>query len=135
MEQQKQAQKMIANSERRFQPAKVGGTVMVPVPLVDRGSAEFPNVKAVVFQALDMAHRSLDSMIIRFGIYDSSRAKDILYLDFQKAFGRAPHKKLMTKVGALGIIGEISDWFEDWLAKRKQKVINGEESEWTDVKS
>ncbi|XP_064104013.1 centriolin-like [Macrobrachium nipponense] len=33
--------------------AKVGDTVMVPVPLVDRGRAEFPNVKAVVFQALD----------------------------------------------------------------------------------
>ncbi|XP_063850377.1 uncharacterized protein LOC135094310 [Scylla paramamosain] len=53
IEQQKQAQKMIDNSVKRFQPAKVGETVMVPVPLVDRGRAEFPNVKAVVFQALD----------------------------------------------------------------------------------
>ncbi|XP_063884390.1 KRAB-A domain-containing protein 2-like [Scylla paramamosain] len=53
IEQQKQAQKKIDNSVKRFQPAKVGETVMVPVPLVDRGRAEFPNVKAVVFQALD----------------------------------------------------------------------------------
>ena len=53
IEQQKQAPKIINNSVRRFQPAKVGDTVMVPVPLVDRGRAEFPNVKAVVFQALD----------------------------------------------------------------------------------
>ncbi|XP_063599200.1 uncharacterized protein LOC134775567 [Penaeus indicus] len=39
IEQQKQAQKMIDNSVRRFQPAKVGDTVMVPVPLADRGRA------------------------------------------------------------------------------------------------
>ncbi|XP_037801344.1 uncharacterized protein LOC119596251 [Penaeus monodon] len=53
IEQQKQAQKMIDNSVRRFQPAKVGDTVVVPVPLVDRGRAEFANVKADVFQTLD----------------------------------------------------------------------------------
>ena len=39
IEQQKQAQKMIDNSVKRFQPAKVGDTVTVPIPLVDHGRA------------------------------------------------------------------------------------------------
>ena len=71
-----------------------------------------------------------------FSIYDSSRAIDIIYLDFQKAFDKVPHKKLMTKVRALGIIGETGDWIEDWLTDRKQRVvINGEASEWADITS
>ena len=71
-----------------------------------------------------------------FSIYDNSRAVDILYLDFQKAFDKVPHDKLMIKVRALGIIDEFADWIEDWLSGRKQRVvINGEESEWADVTS
>ena len=71
-----------------------------------------------------------------FSIYDNSRAIDIIYLDFQKAFDKVPHKKLMLKTRALGIIDEISDWIEDWLTNRKQRVvINGEVSEWADVTS
>ena len=71
-----------------------------------------------------------------FSIYDSSRAIDIIYLDFQKAFDKVPHKKLMTKVRALGIIGETADWIEDWLTGRKQRVvINGEASDWADITS
>jgi len=37
-------------STMRFKKAEVGDTVMVPIPLVDRGRAEFTNAKAVVLQ-------------------------------------------------------------------------------------
>ena len=61
-----------------------------------------------------------------FSIYDKSRAVDILYLDFRKAFDKVPHKRLMAKVRSLGIIDEMGDWIEDWLSDRKQRVvING----------
>ena len=71
-----------------------------------------------------------------FSVYDESRTIDILYLDFQKAFDKVPHKKPMVKVRALGIVGEVADWTEDWLRDRKQRVvINGEASEWADVTS
>ena len=39
-----------------------------------------------------------------FSIYDKSKAVDILYLDFRKAFDKVPHKTLMAKVRSLGII-------------------------------
>ena len=37
-----------------------------------------------------------------FSIYDKSRAVDILYLDFRKAFDKVPHKTLMAKVRRRG---------------------------------
>ena len=71
-----------------------------------------------------------------FSLYDKSRAIDILYLDFQKAFDKVPHKRLMAKVRGYGIIGEVADWIENWLTGRKQRVvINGTSSSWRDVTS
>lgn len=71
-----------------------------------------------------------------FSLYDKSRAIDILYLDFKKAFDKVPHKRLMEKVRGYGIIDEVGDWIEDWLTGRKQRVvINGSSSSWKDVTS
>ena len=41
---------MLEKSVERFEPAVVGDTVMVPVPVVDRGWCEFRNVKAIVVE-------------------------------------------------------------------------------------
>ena len=78
----------------------------------------------------------LDFFHDMFSVYDKSRAIDILYLDFQKAFDKVPHKRLMAKVRGLGIIDEVGDWIEDWISDRKQRVvINGKSSEWMPVTS
>ena len=39
----------------------------------------------------------------------------VIYLDFQKAFDKVPHKRLMLKINALCITGEVYKWIEDWL--------------------
>ena len=71
-----------------------------------------------------------------FLMYDNSRAVDVIYLDFQKAFDKVPHKRLINKVKAHGITGDLSNWIENWLFKRKQRVvINGKASDWTSVHS
>ena len=73
---------------------------------------------------------------VLFGTYDASGSVDIVYLDFQKAFDKVPHKRLMTKVRALGIVGQVSDWIEAWLTDRRQRVvIDGVPSEWCPVTS
>ena len=78
----------------------------------------------------------LDFFHNMFTIYDKSRAIDILYLDFKKAFDKVPHKRLMVKIRSLGIIDEADDWIEDWLSNRKQRVvINGASSGWKKVTS
>jgi len=61
---------------------------------------------------------------------------DIIYLDFQKAFDKVPHGRLMCKVRNAGIGGKLAEWIENWLIDRKQRVvINGSKSDWAEVKS
>jgi len=49
-------------------------------------------------------------------------------------FDKVPHVRLMRKVRAHGIDGCISNWIENWLKGRKQRVcIRGEESTWLEV--
>ena len=67
---------------------------------------------------------------------DHPRAGDVIFLDFQKAFDKVPHKRLMNKVCALGIVDNVATWIESWLSGMRQRVIiNGVTSEWTAVTS
>ena len=69
-------------------------------------------------------------------VYDKEQAVDIVYLDFQKAFDKVPHERLMRKVEALGITGAIAQWLRTWLQNRKQRVCIGDaRSGWTSVTS
>ena len=71
-----------------------------------------------------------------YDMYDKTKAVDIIYLDFQKAFDKVSHKRLLEKLKAYGIKGNLHRWIEDWLTGRKQRVvINGKESDWMNVSS
>ena len=71
-----------------------------------------------------------------FNIFDETKAVDIIYLDFQKAFDKVPHQRLLKKIKTHGITGKIHSWLEDWLTERKQRVvINGKASDWRNVLS
>ena len=59
-----------------------------------------------------------------FKIYDHSRAIDILYLDFQKAFDKVPHKRLMWKIENIGRLrGRLLKWIEDSLKDRVMRTV------------
>ena len=87
------------------------------------------------------AHRSCLTNLLEFlevitKLIDEGHNIDIVYLDFSKAFDKVPHARLMSKVRAHGITGEVADWIEEWLSDRKQRVVlNGKESGWSDVLS
>jgi hypothetical protein len=67
---------------------------------------------------------------------DRGEAFDVVYLDFAKAFDKVPHKRLLRKVRAHGITGEVLRWIESWLTNRKQRVVlNGKFSSWAEVLS
>jgi len=56
---------------------------------------------------------------------------DVIYLDFQKAFYKVPHARLLRKLEAHGIDGSILKWIGEWLSGRQQRVVlNGYESAW-----
>ncbi|KAF2361031.1 Reverse transcriptase domain [Trinorchestia longiramus] len=61
-------------------------------------------------------------------IYDSTKAVDLVYLNFQKAFDKVPHERLMAKVDAHGIRGNYSRWIRNWLTGRTQRVVIHDET-------
>jgi len=61
---------------------------------------------------------------------------DVIFLDFQKAFDKVPHIRLLEKFKAHVIGRKVLIWKKNWLTGRQQRVvINGQQPVWTDVKS
>ena len=54
---------------------------------------------------------------------DSEYPVNVIYLDFQKAFDKIPHKTLILNLAAHGIGGKLLGWIEKWLLDRKQRVL------------
>ncbi len=67
---------------------------------------------------------------------DEGSPVDVIYLDFQKAFDKVPHARLIEKIKSHGINGKLLDWIKAWLSNRRQRVvIGGETSDWECVTS
>ena len=61
---------------------------------------------------------------------------DVVYLDFQKAFDKVPHQRLILKLKAHGIGNDVNNWIEKWLTHRRQRAIaDGVISNWKSVLS
>ena len=55
---------------------------------------------------------------------------DCIYLDFAKTFDTVPHKRLLNKLKAYGITGQMLKWIEAFLTGRTHAVrVNGVLSE------
>ena len=67
---------------------------------------------------------------------DQGLQTDVLILDFQKAFDKVPHQRLIQKLNFYGIRGNILSWITQWLTSRTQRVVvDGEVSDHVHVKS
>ena len=67
---------------------------------------------------------------------DEGNAVDLVYLDFCKAFDKVPHCRLVRKLEAHGVGGNILKWIKSWLSNRRQRVaIEDKYSEWAKVTS
>ena len=65
---------------------------------------------------------------------DEKKTFDTIYLDFKKAFDSVPHVRLKKKLEAYGICGQLSNWIENFLTGRTQKVkVGNEYSKTSDV--
>lgn len=61
---------------------------------------------------------------------------DAIYTDFEKAFDKVPHRRLISKLRSYGISNKIIDWIQDFLHNRQHRVkINGSFSKWGKVTS
>ena len=67
---------------------------------------------------------------------DNGEPVDMVYLDFQTAFDKVPHQRLLHKIKVHDVTGNVLAWIEDWLTNRKQRVgVNGCFSGWRSVTS
>ena len=67
---------------------------------------------------------------------DDGSPVDVIYLDFQKAFDKVPHQRLISKLKSHGMGNSIINWIEQWLTDRRQRVVvDGEVSSWKQVLS
>ena len=68
----------------------------------------------------------LDTLDLWTEALDAGSGVDAIYMDFRKAFDSILHCRLMTKVHAHGIRGNVHTWIQDFLARLTQcMVING----------
>ena len=67
---------------------------------------------------------------------DEGSPVNVIYLDFQKAFDKVPHQRLLLKLKSHGMGNSIINWIEQWLNDRRQRVVvDGEVSSWKPVLS
>ena len=69
-------------------------------------------------------------------LIDEGISIDCIYMDFQKAFDKVPHNRLMAKLAAYKIEKKTLNWIKHFLNDRTQQVtIQGENSDFRDVTS
>ena len=56
----------------------------------------------------------------------ANKSMDVLYTDFEKAFDKVSHRKLLIKLEAYGIVGNLLGWIRSFLRNRRQRVVIGE---------
>ena len=67
---------------------------------------------------------------------DNHMQIDCVFIDFKKAFDSVCHNKLLLKLAAYGITGNLLGWMKSFLTDRKQRVhVNNCYSDWADVTS
>ena len=67
---------------------------------------------------------------------DEGKEVRAIFCDISKAFDRVWHKGLLFKLHSVGISGSLLQWFTDYLANRKQRVvIPGVSSSWSSVEA
>ena len=67
---------------------------------------------------------------------DEGSPVDVIYMDFQRAFDKVPHQRLILKLKSHGMGNSIINWIEQWLTDRRQRVVvDGEVSSWKSVLS
>ena len=58
------------------------------------------------------------------------------YISTLRRLDKVPHRRLLAKVRACGVAGQVANWIANWFRGRKQRVaVSGRMSCWEDVSS
>jgi hypothetical protein len=75
-----------------------------------------------------MPNRSCCTNLLEFfetvtSVIDQGDPFDVIFLDFAKAFDKVPRERLLEKLRAHGVGGELLAWIRAWLTDRRQRVV------------
>ena len=56
-------------------------------------------------------------------VYREHKEKDLIIMDFAKAFDKVPHRRLLHKLDYYGIRGSTHKWINSWLSGHTQQVV------------
>ncbi|NWH66557.1 RTJK polymerase, partial [Geococcyx californianus] len=91
------------------------------------------------FQSLKQIWEIMLTQIIKLLLMmkvDERKAVDVVYLDLSKAFDTVPHSRLLDKLAARGMDGNVLCWVRNWLDGQAQRVVvNGVPPSWRPVTS
>ena len=90
--------------------------------LISPDHHEFRSGRSCITQLMESIHDWIDSL-------ERKQPVDVVYLEYKKAFDSVPHERLLVKLHAYGIRGNLLQWIKSFLTNRKQRVvINGKSS-------
>lgn len=75
-----QAKKMVKYSDRRFPAVKVGITVRVPIPDVDRARGSSRNLLAVVMKVENNFYKLCKNIVIKLAVYLLKNVNEVYYI-------------------------------------------------------
>ena len=97
--------------------------------LQDKNQHGFTKLRSTVTNLLQALNIWTDALSHGFPV-------DIVYFDYEKAFDKVPHQRLLRQLQSLGITSEPLAWIEDFLKGRTQTVsVNGMSSSISEVTS
>jgi len=91
----------------------------------------------VADQQLNITHYNCYIMLDRWTDYlECGGQIDVLYSDFEKAFDKVPHTRLLSKLHLYGISNLVINWIHDFITGRRYRVtVNLSYSPWSWVSS
>ena len=76
----------------------------------------FRKKRSTVSQLIETVHVMLSTL-------EKQKERDVIFLDFSKAFDKVPHKRLLYKLRHYGIRGKLQQWIGNFLQDRHQQVM------------
>ena len=89
---------------------------------------------------LGRSQRSCETQLVQFyhdlvsnldrALNRDQKQTDVIIMDFEKAFDKVPHRRLLYKLEYYGIRGSTHKWISSWLSEHSQKGIG-----WSSLRS
>jgi hypothetical protein len=89
--------------------------------IISKFQSGFKPGDSTEYQLLDFHHILCEAL-------DKGKDVRVVFFDIAKAFDKVWHEGLIYKLRMIGVGGLVLDWFQNYMSKRKQRVVLGNNS-------